>query len=173
MTNQPELMEKIKPPHPKVILCDFSRTLCHPTDEGYGGGLNDLDKRLTAAQGSYNFFDHFKLNDQLLAAIKDLRGKYGIKAYIFTTDIIQEKPGVKQITNPVFDGTYIANQLGVSKSEPSAYEQLAQILDIEPDEIVFIDDSSPNLEAARSAGLQTVSYRDNKQALKDLEEIFN
>jgi len=172
MTNQ-EIVEKIKSPHPKVILCDFSRTLCHPTDAHYLGGLNDLDKKLTAKQGSYPFFDHFQLNDQLLAAIKDLHDKYGTQTYIFTTDLIQEKPEVKQITDPVFNGTHIANQLGVSKSDPSAYEKLAQILGIEPGEILFIDDSAANIQAAATAGIRTIRYSNNSQILQNLESIFH
>src|SRR3989338_10283070 len=106
MTDE-KIVEKIKLPRPKVILCDFSRTLCHPTDETYKGGLNDLDKELTTEQRSYAFFDHFRLNDQLLAALKNFRSEHGTKVYIFTTDVIQEKPEVKAITDTIFDGTFI------------------------------------------------------------------
>jgi putative hydrolase of the HAD superfamily len=45
-------------------------------------------------------------------------------------------------------------------------------LEVEPAQTVFLDDHEPNIEGARRAGLQAVLFRDNAQAISDIEELL-
>jgi enolase-phosphatase E1 len=53
---------------------------------------------------------------------------------------------------PLFEG-YFDLSTG-SKLEPASYERIARHIELPPDEILFLSDASPELDAARQAGLR-------------------
>jgi len=152
----------------KVLLFDFSRVLLHPTDKTYSGSLNRLHRELKDNE-SYYLFHHFKLNDQIIEFLKSLNRKYNLA--IFTTDVIQNDPLIKEIIGPVFSKIYSASELGISKKEISSYEFLVKDLKVAPGEILFIDDTFGNVEAAQTAGLKTHHYKTNGELIKFLESV--
>ena len=152
----------------KVLLFDFSRVLLHPTDKTYSGSLNSLHRELKDNE-SYYLFHHFELNDQIIEFLKSLNGKYNLA--IFTTDVIQNDPLIKEVIDPVFSKIYSASELGITKKEAASYEFLAKDLKVAPDEILFIDDTAGNIEAAQKAGLQTHHYKTNGELIKFLADI--
>lgn len=152
----------------KVLLFDFSRVLLHPTDKTYSGSLNSLHRELKDNE-SYYLFHHFELNDQIIEFLKSLNGKY--KLAIFTTDVIQNDPLIKEVIDPVFSKIYSAAELNISKKESTSYEFLAKDLNAAPDEVLFIDDTVSNIEAAQKADLKTHHYKTSGELIKFLESI--
>lgn len=55
----------------------------------------------------------------------------------------------------VFIDEYFDSSSG-AKNEPESYKKITEILGFAPDEIVFISDSTDELDAARKAGLRTI-----------------
>lgn len=154
-----------------TVVSDFSRVLLFPRDETYTGGLNDLNRKLIAEFGeAYKFFDYFKLNKELLEVYKELRQKFPI--YIFTTDTIQNRPEVKQIISPVINDIFSAKQLNLKKTTPEAYAFIHQKLNQQPEQILYIDDTAANLEAAKQAGLHIFQYQNNTEARKVLKLLL-
>lgn len=142
----------------KALLFDFSRTLLFPKDKTYTGGLNDLHKKIQE-NPNYNFLESFELNKGLLDYLETVKNKFDL--YIFTSESIQEDPAIKDDLAKIFTKIFSATEMGLSKKDPKAYEFIAKELNLIPNEILFIDDSSENLEAAKIAGLQTLQYKDN------------
>ena len=51
------------------------------------------------------------------------------------------------------DGWFVSASMGVGKPERAAYLRVAEVLELEPYEIAFIDDKQANVEGAERAGL--------------------
>lgn len=148
------------------ILFDFSRVILFPKDENYKGLLNDLYRKIT--QEKSPFLNHYKFNEELLNFLKPLKEKYHLS--IYTTDIIQNDPEVRKILDPIFEEIFAANDLRISKKDQDGYSIIASKLNVDPQQILFIDDGEVNIEVAKKAGLQTIHYLSNEQLLKDLQK---
>lgn len=57
-----------------------------------------------------------------------------------------------------FDDIVLSWRLQAAKPDPEAFERAAAALDVEPERIVFFDDSETNVEAARAAGWDAHVY---------------
>lgn len=152
----------------KILLFDFSRVLLHPTDKTFSGSLNNLHKELKDNE-SYYLFNYFELNDEILEYLKTLKDKFRLA--IFTTDLIQDDPLIKEKIDPIFEKTYSAFKLGITKKVKESYEFLAKDLNVKPEEILFIDDTESNILAATKAGFKTHHYKNNEELLKYLKSL--
>lgn len=151
----------------KTLLFDFSRVLLHPTDKTYSGSLNNLHRELKDSE-SYYLFNYFELNQELLEYLKTIKDKFEL--CIFTTDIIQNDPLIREKIDPIFNKIYSANGLGISKKDPESYKYIASDLDKKSDEIFFTDDTERNIAAAKEAGLQTYLYTNNEELINFLQK---
>lgn len=139
----------------KALLFDFSRTLLFPVDKEYSGSLNELYK-LKKEEDKFNFLNYFTLNSELINLLGALKEYY--KLAIFTSDSIQNDPEIYNQLSSVFSKIYSAKEIGFSKSDPRAYEFIINDLGLSPEEIIFIDDSKLNIDAASIAKLDTITY---------------
>ncbi len=149
----------------KHILFDFSRVLLFPKDEKYSGALNDLYKEIIK-KDSYQFFDYFRLNEELIEYLNTIKDRYILN--IFTTDIIQSDQALKEFLKKYFSYVFVARELGISKKNPKAYKLIAEKLRCLPYEILFIDDNKFNVDAAKKARLNAIQFLSNKQLVKNL-----
>jgi len=151
----------------KALVSDLSRTLLSAADENYTGKLNGLHEKLIEEQGDYDFWSYFRLHQDLLAFYKTLSEK--IDVYIFTTKFIQEYPPLAEKLEPIFKDIFSARRLGLQKKlEPEAYKVVAEKIDLEPKEILYIDDKQANLDAAMEAGMTVIKFESEEQAIKDI-----
>lgn len=151
----------------KALITDVSRVLLFPKDTIYARSLNELHKN-ESSKSNYQFFDMFELNEELLNFYKSLRDS--LKVYILTSDVIQDDPALQPFWNGTIDKIFSASKMNTHKSKPEAYEKVLQELGLNPQEVLYIDDSNENLNAAKSVGLQTVLYKDNEQTFIDLRK---
>lgn len=99
-----------------TLLFDFSRVILDVKDKSHTGFLNDLHRKMSS-QPDYNFFDYFKLNNELLKFLGVIKDKYPL--YIFTTGSVQNVPEVRKIIDPIFRKIYSAEEMGLNKKIPS------------------------------------------------------
>ena len=145
-----------------TIISDFGQVILLPKDPKYTGELNPLHRRLSR-QPDYDIQDHFRLDYDVLRYFYGFKGKFGL--YIYTSGTMHEDIGVKPQLEPIFDGIISAEQCSHSKRNPACYLALSAMLGGEPENMVFIDDSAANIEAARSANFRTVQYRHSLEQL--------
>lgn len=154
-----------------TILSDFSRVILNPKDKSYEGTLNGLHKELSAKNENYLFFNYFKFNEEILNLYRQLKTTYSVN--VFTTGMIQNRPEVRQIINPIFDNIYTAKDFSLDKKQPEAYLFIANKLNIKPSEILFIDDQRVNIDAAKQAGLNTILYKDFRTFMLELYKVLD
>lgn len=149
----------------KTLIFDFSRVVLLPRDRTFSGGLNKLHRDLSP-EPSYNFFDYFEFNEELLNFLE--ANKERMDLYVFTTGTIQNAPEVQARIKGIFKKFYTVDELGLHKESPEAFKLIAKDLGKKPEEILFIDDTLANVQAAQAAGYQTIHFVDNKEIFKTL-----
>jgi putative hydrolase of the HAD superfamily len=71
----------------------------------------------------------------------------------------------------LFDGVIESSKVGVRKPDPRFYEMACELLEIRPEEAVFLDDLGINLKPAKALGMTTIKVLSPEQALADLEQV--
>lgn len=72
----------------------------------------------------------------------------------------------------LFDDILLSYQAGIAKPDSRIFEMSAERLGILPEECLFIDDNAGYCSGAQSVGMQTVVYRNFKQAMSEIEQIL-
>lgn len=65
-----------------------------------------------------------------------------------------------------------SHECGMSKPEPGIYALACERLQVEPAQMVFLDNYEPCVAGARQAGIHAVLYEDNAQAIRDIENLL-
>jgi len=71
-----------------------------------------------------------------------------------------------------FDHIYNSYYLGKGKRDPSLFTDVVDDLKLQPAEVLFIDDSEKNVQAARKMGLKAILYVDPECFVSELEDIL-
>ncbi len=69
------------------------------------------------------------------------------------------KDGFGLIEGQTVDYMLISSELGMAKPDPRIYRILADTINCEYDEILFVDDFIENIQAAQALGIQTIHYQ--------------
>jgi putative hydrolase of the HAD superfamily len=72
----------------------------------------------------------------------------------------------------LFDFVLESSKAGVRKPDPRFYEMACDALDVEPAEVVYLDDLGVNLKPARELGMRTIKVADPIVAIRELGEAL-
>ena len=76
--------------------------------------------------------------------------------------------GFEQVT----DDIVYSHEVGLKKPDPQVFDLTARRLGVEPDQVLFLDDVSPNVEAAREAGWHAVLHLDTATSIREMERVI-
>ena len=118
------------------------------------------------------FFAGDLLDRGLLDFIRSLRPRYktGVISNAWPdlrTYLVENK------FEDAFDALIVSAEVGVMKPEPKIYQIALEQLNIKPEEAVFVDDISSNVDAARTLGMQGILFRNPEQTMSKLKEMLN
>jgi putative hydrolase of the HAD superfamily len=112
----------------------------------------------------------------MIGYMRELRGR-GLRMAILTNNVREweplwrgKLPAIDEIFELVVDSAFV----GMRKPDPAIYSLTVERLgdELRPEECVFVDDTEPNVEAARALGMRAVHFRDAEQARAELEAIL-
>ena len=110
------------------------------------------------------------LRPQMVEAVR--RCKERVKIGLLTNNFAWgEGPQELREVVELFDVVVESSKVGIRKPEPRFYELACELLDIRPDEAVFLDDLGVNLKPARAMGMTTIKVVDPDEALDELERV--
>lgn len=72
----------------------------------------------------------------------------------------------------LFHAVVESSRLGIRKPDPAFYEHACSLLEIEPNEAVFLDDLGINLKPAKAMGMTTIKVGDPEVAIDELEQVL-
>jgi putative hydrolase of the HAD superfamily len=107
----------------------------------------------------YWFTSENTKDEAVLGIIKSLRDR-GVKCYIATR---QEKYRMQYLLDVVglkehFDGTFCTCNVGYDKSQPEFFEHVFAELGVNPEEVLFFDDTQKNVDLAKQMGIDAHFY---------------
>lgn len=112
------------------------------------------------------------INWNVMNLIKELKKKYRI--FLFSNnyeDVFNEvKKDLKDL-KIYFDETLFSFDLKMRKNEIEMYKVLLEKAQVEPSEIVFVDDHQKPLELAVTFGIKGILYKNYKQLLDELMNL--
>ena len=131
----------------KTFLVDYYGVIRHPQDDPFS-----------------------VWNEVLLDFLCELSEKS--EMYMFTNSVSASTDEVVlEKLQPLFIKIFSANKMSLSKEDASSYTLLVKKIGKQPSEILFIDDSVSNVEAAKSAGLNAVVYTSFEKLHNELHEL--
>ncbi|HVQ44372.1 MAG TPA: HAD-IA family hydrolase [Candidatus Saccharimonadia bacterium] len=148
-----------------ALVIDFSRVLIF-TKTADVASLNRHHAELEATPG-YRVGEHFYLNIELLEYLRGLSAY--VPTYLFTSGGLHALPEFAPALEGIFRDIITTDEIGYGKTKPEAYLALAYRLSYTPSQILFIDDSPANIQAAKTAGFVAVQYQSNAATIKLLD----
>ena len=112
-------------------------------------------------------------NAELIEYARQLRPRYrtGIVSNSFVG--AREREQAVYGFEDVGDDIIYSHEAGMSKPDPRIYALACARLDVRPDETVFLDDSQCHVAGARRAGIHAIRYRDNAQAIEEIQQLLD
>ncbi len=109
------------------------------------------------------------LNDELARWFAALRPRYRTamlsNSFIGAREREEERYRLSELTEMII----YSHEEGTEKPDARIYEIACERLGLAPDEILFLDDVEAYVEGARAVGMHAILYRDNAQAIREME----
>jgi putative hydrolase of the HAD superfamily len=70
-----------------------------------------------------------------------------------------------------FDSFFSSCYVGLRKPDPKIFDLALDVLQRDPEEVVFIDDRQGNCDAAEALGIHAIRYKDEAQCVQALERV--
>lgn len=70
-----------------------------------------------------------------------------------------------------FGHRYYSCRLGAAKPDPRVFQLVLRNLDVQPGEVLFIDDRAENTHAARELGMRTITFTSARALDRELQRI--
>ena len=126
--------------------------------QGFGARL------MAAMEPNQELFDHYA----------ELRRERGLRFALCTNNVREWEAQwrallpIDELFEVVVDSAFV----GTRKPEPEIYAITLERLGVEPRACVFIDDLEPNVDGAKTAGMQGIVHRDTSQTIAELESLL-
>ncbi|MFE0098884.1 HAD family hydrolase [Streptomyces sp. NPDC059009] len=100
-------------------------------------------------------------NKELIEYVRGLRGscRLGILSNSFVG--ARERETTLYHFDELVEQIVYSHEIGIEKPDLRAYEATCARLDVRPESCLFIDDATPNIDAAQAAGMQAHLFEDN------------
>lgn len=110
-----------------------------------------------------DFHDDFWAGDvldtDLIDYVRSLKDDYKIAMISNASDNLRQNLQIEYDIADVFDLIVCSSEEHVMKPHQEIYLRTLERLDCEPAEVVFVDDSEPNVQAARKLGMAAIHFR--------------
>jgi putative hydrolase of the HAD superfamily len=115
------------------------------------------------------YFEALEPNEPMIELMRELRGR-GLRMGLLTNNVREWEPlwrsmvPVDELFEVVVDSAFV----GCRKPERRIYEIVLERLGQQPGSCLFVDDVEVNCDAAREIGMTAVHFRDNEQAIAEI-----
>lgn len=119
------------------------------------------------------FFAGDKIDWDIIGFLRQARQTYKVKVGLISNAWEGLRAWIrKEKFEDAFDHLTISAEVRVVKPMPVIYYQALHALGARPDEAVFVDDFSENIEACRKLGMKGVLFRSSEQALLEVKSLL-
>jgi epoxide hydrolase-like predicted phosphatase len=108
-------------------------------------------------------------NDELIAYFRSLRPRYRTallsNSFVGARSREQEHYHFDEMTDLII----YSHEEGIAKPDQRIFLLACERLGVQPAEMVFLDDTEPNIASARACGIQAILFKDTAQAIADIQ----
>lgn len=112
-------------------------------------------------------------NPELAAYLGSLRPRYQTALLSNSFDGARREEEARLHLSEIADVIIYSHEVGVAKPDPRIYAIACERLGVRPEEIVFLDDVERNVVAANDYGIHAILFRDNAQAIADIQATLD
>lgn len=115
-------------------------------------------------------FQALKIIPGTLYIVKELQ-KQGFQTALLS-NVKKRRASVKKRLGyyELFDPALFSYEIGVNKPDPKAYSILLEKLQMPSEAVLFIDNKSVNVEAAKTVGIDAILFQDANQLVEELRK---
>jgi len=130
------------------------------------------DAKHTTLETVKKVYDSEQLNPQIISLIDRLHTTH--KTGLLTNAHHEYIARVIEAAHPdsLFDSIVISSEVGVIKPDPRIYEIMIDRLGVKPEEIIYIDDQSRQVEGAEAVGIKAILYQNYQQLIEELNKLL-
>lgn len=115
----------------------------------------------------------FRRQEELYALASDLRSQ-GIKTAVLSNMVWPIALAVRRRRYlSSFDPVVVSCEVKMSKPRPAIYKHTLNLLNLRPEECIFIDNRQTNIAAAKSLGFSTIHAKNSHQVVEDLKAMID
>ena len=133
-------------------------------------GLAEQEEISSLAQ---DLWGSWQVDHKVLSLIDALRARYRVAMLSNATDVLEEKLASLYGVADRFDPIVNSALVGIAKPDPEIYAVALRQLELEPKEVVFVDDRADNIAAAAALGLHVVWFVSADELERRLEVYLN
>ncbi|NLU71993.1 HAD family phosphatase [Streptomyces sp. HNM0575] len=118
------------------------------------------------------WFDGVEANPVMVCALRYARDN-GFRVGVLSNNVVEWEEHWRRIIAPAGDLDCLVDscKAGHRKPEAAVFDLAARTAGADPGDCVLIDDLAENCDAARARGWRAVHFRQNRQALADLQQL--
>ncbi len=112
------------------------------------------------------------LDAKLVAFFGNLRPRY--RTAIISNSFVgaREKEEVCYQFDTLCDLIIYSHEVGIEKPDRRIFELACERLDVQPSEVIFLDDVEEYVRAARALGMQAILFQSTSQAIAEIEAML-
>ena len=120
-----------------------------------------------------------KVQTEFLESLQQLRSKYRLSILSNTNPFLQSWARSSEFTpqgkslDDYFDRLFLSYLMNCSKPNKDIYSKMLADGNMNPQEVLFIDDGAKNIEAARQAGINVLQVRNGEDWRETLNDYLN
>ncbi len=111
-----------------------------------------------------------EINTTLVNFIQSLRSHYTIAAISNAWSDAREALTRLYGLDKMVDTMFFSYEVGVAKPDSRIYQLAISRLKAYPEETIFVDDKSANVDTARLIGMHAIWYKDNEQTIAEIKK---
>lgn len=113
------------------------------------------------------------VDDQVLSLIDRVRARYRVAMLSNATDALEDMLANRYRVADRFETIINSARLGMAKPEEAIYRETLRRLELEPGEVVFVDDRAENIAAAASMGIHVIWFVHGNELERQLAAYLN
>ena len=145
------------------------------TEEFWQGLITETGSTADPKKSMHIWTDHYirenPLIPKMLSMVDSLRHQgYGV-GILSNIDAAHGVINLHRHIFEHFDEVLLSYQVGVRKPDSAAFRLLANRLDVELEELIFVDDLPLNVDAAQAIGINAVLFESLEQLVPELKSL--
>lgn len=111
-------------------------------------------------------------NSELLDHARSLRDRAGLAILSNSGDGAREEEERRFGLSEIFDPICYSHEQGVLKPDAHAFELALDRMAASAEQVLFVDDNLPNIDAAQAVGIRAILHRDNATTIDAIEDFL-